>query len=67
MRERPPRPRDVATDASIEAVIEAGPAAIAAGAIEPGVTSLRSAVALADAAGTTHAPGPVAAGPGARR
>ena len=53
MRERPPDRAHVATDASIDAVIEAGAAAIAAGAREPGVASLRNAVALADAAGTT--------------
>ena len=52
MRERPPDRAHVATDASIDAVIEAGGAAIAAGAREPGVMSLRNAVALADAAGT---------------
>ena len=49
MRERRLDPAGLATDSSIEAVIEAGSAAIAAGAIEPGVTSLRSAVRLADA------------------
>jgi DNA-binding SARP family transcriptional activator len=37
-----------ATDASIEALIEAGTAAIAAGAREPGVASLRDAVRFAD-------------------
>jgi tetratricopeptide (TPR) repeat protein len=50
-------PRDcagVATDSSIEAVIEAGSAAIAAGAIEPGVTSLRTAVRIADAGRVTR-------------
>ena len=45
---------EVTTDRAVEAVIEAGSAAIAAGAIEPGIASLRSAVPLADAAGTTH-------------
>jgi len=54
MRERPRDRGGVATDSSIEAVIEAGSAAIAAGASEPGVASLRSAVRLADAGGTTR-------------
>jgi DNA-binding SARP family transcriptional activator len=53
MRERPRERVGVPTDASIEAVIEAGSAAIAAGAIEPGITSLRNAVRLADAGRTT--------------
>ena len=46
------RPRDhagVPTSATIEAAIESGSAAIAAGAVEPGVAALRSAVRLADA------------------
>jgi DNA-binding SARP family transcriptional activator len=54
MRERPRDHAGLATDSSIEAVIEAGSAAIAAGAVEPGVTSLRSAVRLADAGRTPH-------------
>ena len=45
---------EVTTDRAVEAVIEAGAAAIAAGATDPGITSLRSAVPLADAAGATH-------------
>jgi DNA-binding SARP family transcriptional activator len=52
MRERRHQREDPVTDASIEAVIEAGSAAIAAGAREPGVASLRSAVRLADAGET---------------
>lgn len=52
MRERAPDPGGDATESSVVAVIEAGSAAIAAGAIEPGVTSLRSALRLADDAGT---------------
>ena len=40
----------VGDDASIEAVLEAGAAAVSAGAVEVGVHSLRSAVALADRA-----------------
>ena len=53
MRERA-RERDGApTDATTAAAIESGTAAIAAGAIEPGVSALRSAVRLADAGRTT--------------
>ena len=52
--ERPRAAVEVTTDRAVDAVIEAGSAAIAAGAIDPGITSLRSAVPLADAAGTTH-------------
>ena len=52
MRERPLERVGVPTEAGIEAVIEAGTAAIAAGAIEPGITSLRSAVRLSDAGRT---------------
>ena len=52
MQERRHQREDPVTDASIEAVIEAGSAAIAAGAREPGVASLRSAVRLADAGET---------------
>lgn len=39
---------DVADDTSIEAVMEAGTAAISAGALDHGTTSLRTAVRLAD-------------------
>ena len=46
-------PGDVADDARIEAVIEAGSAAISAGAIEAGISSLRTATRLADAAKAT--------------
>lgn len=52
--ERPRSAVAVATDSAVEAVVEAGAAAIAAGAIDPGVASLRGAVPLADAAGVTH-------------
>ncbi len=47
---RVPRPRsDGPTDAaSVDAIVEAGLAAVGAGAIEAGVTSLRRGVALAD-------------------
>ena len=53
MRERPRERVGVPTSAAIEAAIEAGAATIAAGAIEPGVAALRSAVRLADAGRTT--------------
>lgn len=51
MRERPAIREDAATGSSIEAVLEAGSAAIAAGASETGIASLQSAVRLADAGG----------------
>ena len=41
----------VATASAVEAVVEAGAAAIAAGATDPGIASLRGAVALADGTG----------------
>jgi DNA-binding SARP family transcriptional activator len=45
------RERDVmADDVSIEAIVEAGTAAVAAGAVETGVRSLRTSVRLADRA-----------------
>ncbi len=53
-RTRTPDREDPATDDSVEAAIEAGSAAVAAGATEPGVTSLVRAVRLADVAGTTR-------------
>lgn len=40
--------------ASIEAIVEAGTAAVSAGAVEAGVQSLRTAVGLADAASATR-------------
>ncbi|WP_127503969.1 BTAD domain-containing putative transcriptional regulator [Actinoplanes solisilvae] len=40
----------VADDASLEAIVESGAAAVAAGSVEAGVRSLRTAVALADRA-----------------
>ena len=52
--ERPRAAVEATTDRAVDAVIEAGSAAIAAGAIDPGITSLRSAVPLADADGATH-------------
>ncbi|MBA2952483.1 SARP family transcriptional regulator [Nocardioides sp. MAH-18] len=53
MRERPRRRVGVPTSATVEAAIESGSATIAAGAIEPGVAALRSAVRLADAGAAT--------------
>jgi DNA-binding SARP family transcriptional activator len=50
MRERRSHPDVLADSASIEAVIEAGSAAVSAGAIETGVDSLHAAVRLADGA-----------------
>lgn len=50
-------PRDsplVADPASVKAILEAGTAAIAAGAVQPGLESLRTAVGLSDRG---HAPG----------
>ncbi len=52
LQERRHQREDTVTDASIEAVIEAGSAAVAAGARDPGLASLRSAVRLADAGET---------------
>jgi DNA-binding SARP family transcriptional activator len=47
-------PRDPAADgATIEALVEAGAAAVAAGAVESGIGSLRAAAGLADRAGAT--------------
>jgi tetratricopeptide (TPR) repeat protein len=54
MRERPPQGEPLADEASIDAVVEAGSAAVAAGAVEAGVQSLRTAVRLADGSGTTR-------------
>jgi len=51
-RSLPPGPAD---DAAIEAIIEAGSAAISAGAVEAGVHSLRAAVRLADSTNATLA------------
>ena len=45
------RPRRTVNRASVEAILEAGAAAVAAGAGESGVASLRTAVRLADDAG----------------
>jgi tetratricopeptide (TPR) repeat protein len=54
MRERPPHGEPLADDASIDAVVEAGAAAIAAGAVEAGIASVRTAVRLADGSGRTR-------------
>lgn len=47
-RARPPQPAAVDEHASIEALIEAGSAALSAGAVDTSVQTLRSAVAQAD-------------------
>jgi DNA-binding SARP family transcriptional activator len=54
MRERPRERVAEPNERSIEAVIEAGTAAIGAGAVEPGIASLRNGVRLADAGRVTH-------------
>lgn len=53
---RQPRsvPDQVAGEATIEAIVEAGSAAVSAGAVEAGVQSLRTAARLADGAGATR-------------
>jgi len=48
MRETAWRPSPVTGSVSIEAILESGGAAVAAGATQSGITSLRSAVGLAD-------------------
>jgi DNA-binding SARP family transcriptional activator len=52
---RQPRyaPGEVADNATIEAIVEAGSAAVSAGVLEAGVASLRTAARLADSAGAT--------------
>ena len=50
----PARTGSVADRATIEALIESGATAVAAGAIQPGVQSLRTATRLADAAGAAR-------------
>ena len=45
---------EVAGDATIEAIVEAGSAAVSAGVVEAGVQSLRTAARLADGAGATR-------------
>ncbi len=54
MRETRYERDDVADEATIEAIVEAGAAAVSAGAIEAGVHSLRTAASLADRANTTR-------------
>jgi len=51
---RPARPGDVADDPTIDALVEAGAAAVSAGAVDAGITSLRTAARLADGAGSTQ-------------
>ncbi len=54
LRERAEHDAPIADEPSIEAIIEAGTAAVAAGAAEAGVESLRAAVRLADNAGIVN-------------
>ncbi|GAA4460449.1 AfsR/SARP family transcriptional regulator [Phytohabitans houttuyneae] len=51
LREEPDRGEPVADAVSIEAVVEAGTAAISAGAVPAGMRSVRTAIRLADGAG----------------
>jgi hypothetical protein len=51
IRERRHEPDEVADEATIEAIIEAGTAAVGAGALDAGVLSLRSAARFADGSG----------------
>jgi DNA-binding SARP family transcriptional activator len=53
VRERRYEPDGAVDEATIEAIIEAGTAAVSAGALNAGVDSLRSAARFADAAGRT--------------
>ncbi|MBB2940798.1 DNA-binding SARP family transcriptional activator [Actinoplanes lutulentus] len=48
MREVRRKPDEPADEASVEAIVESGAAAVAAGAVDAGVRSLRAAVRLAD-------------------
>lgn len=54
LRESTARREPVADAASIEAIVEAGAAAVSAGAVEAGIGSLRTAMRLADTAGTAR-------------
>jgi DNA-binding SARP family transcriptional activator len=54
MRQPGYAPGEVADDATIEAIVEAGSAAVSAGVLEAGVASLRTAARLADGAGATR-------------
>jgi DNA-binding SARP family transcriptional activator len=54
MRQPGHPPGEVADDATIGAIIEAGSAAVSAGVVEAGVESLRTAARLADGAGATR-------------
>jgi DNA-binding SARP family transcriptional activator len=53
LRETPRHGRPL-DEASIAAIIEAGSAAVSAGAVDAGIASLKSAVGFADASGTAH-------------
>jgi len=54
MRQPGYAPAEVADDATIKAIVEAGSAAVSAGVLEAGVQSLRTAARLADGAGATR-------------
>jgi len=54
MRETRYAPDEVADGVTIEAIVEAGSAAVSAGAVEAGVRSLRAAAMLADRAGAAQ-------------
>jgi len=54
MRQPGHPPGEVADDATIKAIVEAGSAAVSAGVLEAGVQSLRTAARLADGAGATR-------------
>ncbi len=54
MRQPGYAPGEVAGAATIEAIVEAGSAAVSAGVVEAGVQSLRTAARLADGAGATR-------------
>src|SRR5689334_15642306 len=54
MRQSPDAPGEVASDATIKAIVEAGTAAVSAGVVEAGVQSLRTAARFADGADATR-------------
>jgi DNA-binding SARP family transcriptional activator len=54
MRDTPHPPGEATDDVTIEAITEAGTAAVSAGAVEAGIGSLRTAAELADRAGAAR-------------
>ena len=54
LREHRQAPDEATDGVTIEAIVEAGSAAVAAGAVDAGVSSLRTAARLADRAGATR-------------